>query len=79
MKLNEAIEKLVLAEANGEEQHWFRPIRWIGHGAAYCLKDGYAMMVPTAKGGEYTMTFMAKELIGEWEIVHPDVVLGERS
>ena len=70
MKISEAIRK--------SDGNWFRPIKWRGGGMAYCLKGGDTHQVPSARGGDCGMTHDADALVGDWEIVTPNVVLGER-
>lgn len=70
MKISDAIRK--------SDGNWFRPVKWRGAGMAYCLKDTDTHLVPSARGGDCGMTPDADALVGEWEIVTPDVVLDER-
>lgn len=70
MQIDEAIRK--------SDGNWFRPTKWRGAGMAYCLKGNDTYLVPSARGGDVGMTHDADALVGDWEIVDPDVVLDER-
>lgn len=74
MKLPEVLDIL-----KGNSCYWFRPVSWKGRGEAYCLKNGCTALVPTAGGGVNTMTTWPKELMEDWEILLPGVVLDERN
>lgn len=74
MKLPDVLETL-----KGNQDCWFRPISWKGRGKAYCLKNGCTALVPTPNGGTHGMTCQPDELMGDWEIVLPGIVLDERA
>lgn len=59
--------------------NWIRPVSWQGSGLAYCIKLNATHIVPSSSGGNLGMTASIDELIGDWEIVSPDVVLVERE
>tara|TARA_R110002095_G_scaffold178026_2_gene155336 strand:- start:477 stop:728 length:252 start_codon:yes stop_codon:yes gene_type:complete len=74
MKLHEVLDVL---QSNSD--YWFRPIAWQGCGQAYVLKHGMTHLVPSARGGQQSMTCDPRELAGDWEITCADRVLGERN
>ena len=55
--------------------NWFRPVSWKHCREAYCVIDGDIYLVPTSRGGSPQFTRFPSEIVGEWEIVDPDVVL----
>ena len=69
MKIHEAIMNA--------GDNWIRPVSWQGAGQAYCIKWNATHIVPSSSGGNIGMTASIDELIEDWEIVSPDVVLGE--
>lgn len=58
---------------------WARPVGWKGSGAALSYTDlGILIVVPSLTKPEYPRLtiFWIEE---EWEVVDPEIVLGERS
>ena len=54
---------------------WFRPVGWRGLKSAFVIEDNRVMFVPTSSGGHPAHFPSPDELLGEWEIVEPSVVL----
>lgn len=78
MKLSDRVEMTISEAIRNSGDNWFRPVKWGGAGMAYCLKNGSTHLVPSLRGGDCSMTHDADALAGDWEIVTPDTVLGER-
>lgn len=76
MKLHEVVEELTHHYTGADR--WFRPATWSGTGEAFAITDGMTKLVPSARGGQVWMTCRVVELMGDWEIVTPDVVIKER-
>ncbi len=74
MKMHEAIVDLLLPE---NKEMWIRPVCWKASGLAYCLDrtSKSLLLVPGNGGGAYHMTYSVRNLIDDWEVVSPDVVL----
>jgi hypothetical protein len=72
MNLQEAI---VVAREKGM---WFRPVTWRSTGYAFCLSSDEleTEFVPPSCGGRANMIHNVKLLLGDWEVVSVDEVLG---
>jgi len=58
---------------------WFRPVSWTGCGVALCVYNEAIMIVPGACGARPAYFPDAPDILGEWEVVEPDTVNGERQ
>lgn len=73
MTLQEAIKAV-----QGKEELWFRPVSWKDLGIAFTIIGEDAYRVPSSKGGRQDMTHDIDELLGEWEVIGREYVIGER-
>ena len=77
MKIQEAL-KLTLRENKKGNWVWCRPVDWRCVGIAICIQDEKLRMVPDPRGGiRWIPSFT--DLVNNWEVVEPDIVLGERD
>lgn len=74
MTLQEAIKGV-----EGKEELWFRPVSYKDLGMAFMVFDEITHRVPTDKGGRRDMTHYVEELLGEWEVINREKVIGERK
>ena len=70
------LEVLALIKKENDPDLWFRPVGW--QGFAYVIQEGITLQVPNNTGGVRYMTDYVDELLGRWEIVLADDVLGEQ-
>lgn len=56
---------------------WLRPESWKGAGIALIANDGILMLVPGPEGAQRTSMLSVTDLLSEWELTHPNVVLHE--
>ena len=60
-----------------ERDEWFRPVSWRGCRMALCVRYGEVQSVPHAHGGERALFPNPDDILGEWEVVSPEVVNSE--
>lgn len=70
MKIHEALETL-------PDGMWCRPVDMRGTGGAYVVLGNVLCSVPGRKGAQIDYAPYVDQMVSEWEIVSPDVVLGE--
>lgn len=75
MKLHEVLQAI----KGDKTYYWFRPVSWKGRGEAFCLRCGTTYLVPTMQGPERHMTTNLRDLMDDWEILNPTLVLEERG
>jgi hypothetical protein len=72
MKVNEAIEAI-----RENSSLWARPISWRLSGVAIHVNMGTRLsVVPSSTGGQ-TWFVRAEDLVDDWEVIDPDLVLDE--
>lgn len=72
MKVNDALLKSV------DDGKWFRPKRWTGTGSALMVGSYQQILkVPSKIGGDTLMSFLASDLLDEWDVVDPCKVNSE--
>ena len=73
MKVNEAI-----AAISQDNSKWARPLWWRNSGLAISIYNYTRLaVVPSSTGGQ-RWNVNALDLMDDWEVVEPDVVLDER-
>lgn len=72
MKVNEAIKAL-----KEDPSKWARPLWWRGEGLGIAIYNTRLAVVPSATGGS-PWRVSGQDLIDDWEVVDPDVILDER-
>lgn len=70
MTVGEALRKVSLTD-----MEWARPVTWKGRREAFCVQDGYVLLVPTPHGGDVAMATKVEDIAGDWEVVSTDTVL----
>lgn len=70
MTIVDAIKQLTV-------ETWIRPVTWRGSRQAFALCKGWTVLVPTADGGMPHMTNLVADIVSDWEVVTPDMVLNE--
>ena len=67
---------------NARRGVWCRPVSWRGAGQALVWDTASPnrgwKRVPSFRGGDLALMPTLPDMLGEWEVVSPDVVHGER-